>query len=174
MQAALILLFRWLAKYVMNYLTDFENWKTEEQYEDAMITKNYSYAFCNAYFPIIFVAFIANSVQPFGADVSCGNRCPDYLILLVGIIYLQNVIVRAVITMFFSGSAPQSADELVDDLDAIGMLGLRPRLVSSTRGPLPRVRSPPKVSIMHCASHSMYPDIIRRFQWRARPSKSTS
>jgi hypothetical protein len=129
LQAALILLFRWLAKIVFTELTNYENWKTEAQYEDAFITKNYSYAFCNAYFPIIFVAFIANSVQPFGADVSCGNTCADYLILLVGIIYLQNVIVRAVTNILFSPSAPDSAEES-DDLDAAGAFLLCPGLFS--------------------------------------------
>jgi len=64
-------------------LTDFENWKTNAQYEDAFITKNYSYAFCNAYFPIIFVAFIADSVKPFDYDVSCGYFCNSVLVLTV-------------------------------------------------------------------------------------------
>jgi len=101
-QAMIIMLFRWGGRIVFRLLTDFENWKTEQQYEDAFITKLYCFAFCNAYFPIIFVAFIADSVQPFDFDISCGSTCADYVVFLTAIIYLQNVIIRAVVTIFFS------------------------------------------------------------------------
>ena len=101
-QSALILLFRWLAKLVFLFLNDFENWKTDEQYENALISKMFSYAFCNSYFPIIFVAFIANSVRPFDEDVSCGESCEDYLVLLVGVIYVQNAIWNAFSTFLMA------------------------------------------------------------------------
>ena len=49
--------------------------------------------------------------MPFGFDVSCGQTCADYVVFLVGVIYLQNVIVRAVIKSFFSGHASSATEE---------------------------------------------------------------
>jgi len=118
-QAALIALFRWVAKNIFKTLTDFENWKTEEQYTNAFITKLYCFAFSNSYFPIIFVAFIADSVQPFDFDISCGSTCADYVVILVAIIYLQGVITRAVITVFFSGFASGAKGDEESDLDKV-------------------------------------------------------
>ena len=97
--AVMIVVFREGAKQVMNILNDWENWQTEKQFKNAYVTKMYSYAFLNAYFPIFFVAFMADFWKPFGSDVSCGESCYDYINILVGIIYLQDVIVNYVLRM---------------------------------------------------------------------------
>lgn len=132
-QAALILLFRWVFGFIANFLNDFENWRTEAQYQDALITKNYGYGFLNNFFPIIFVAFVANWVQPFGADVSCGNACSDNVVILVGVIYLQSAIVKAVIKIFFSGSVPKSTEE--SDNNELGKVPVRLRALSQRDSP---------------------------------------
>jgi len=157
-QAALIFLFRWVFGFVANFLNDFENWRTEEQYQDALITKTYGYGFVNNFFPIIFVAFIANWVQPFGADVSCGNACTDYVVILVGVIYLQNAVVNAVITMFFSGSAPKSTEE--SENDEVGKSWFRSRALFHKDTPSHPPHQPPVVVTPH---HPIHPDIIRGY-----------
>jgi hypothetical protein len=158
-QGALIFLFRWVFGFVANFLNDFENWRTEAQYQDALITKTYGYGFVNNFFPILFMAFIANSVQPFGADVSCGNECTDYVVILVGVFYLQNAIVNVVITMFFSGTtAPKSTDE--SENDEVGKFRFRSRALSRKDTPPHPPHLPPAVVTSH---HLIRPDIIRGY-----------
>lgn len=62
-QACSIMLFNRLYQVVLVSLTDLENWKTDTQYEDATIAKDFSFKIVNAYFACFFVAFVQNNVQ---------------------------------------------------------------------------------------------------------------
>jgi hypothetical protein len=48
---------------VLKALTDFENWQTETQYEDARIAKDFCFKLVNAYFACFFVAFVQNNFE---------------------------------------------------------------------------------------------------------------
>jgi hypothetical protein len=50
----IILVFRYLSMQLFLFLTGFENWKTMQQYENAFMTKAYSFCFVNAFFPVSF------------------------------------------------------------------------------------------------------------------------
>jgi hypothetical protein len=62
-QAGSIMLFNRIYQEVLTRLTDFENWKTGTQYEDAAIAKDFSFKIVNAYFACFFVAFVQNNIK---------------------------------------------------------------------------------------------------------------
>ena len=62
-QAMSIMLLNWLYRFVLVRLTDMENWKTDTEYEDATIAKDFSFKLVNAYFACFFVAFIQNNIR---------------------------------------------------------------------------------------------------------------
>ena len=62
-QAVSIMVFNRIYQEVHSRLTDNENWKTETQYEDAAIAKDFSFKIVNAYFACFFVAFVQNNVK---------------------------------------------------------------------------------------------------------------
>ena len=62
-QAISIMVFNRIYQGVLVWLTDNENWKTETQYEDAAIAKDFSFKIVNAYFVCFFIAFVQNNVQ---------------------------------------------------------------------------------------------------------------
>jgi hypothetical protein len=62
-QAISIMVFNRIYQEVLTRLTDNENWKTETQYEDAAIAKEFSFKIVNAYFACFFVAFVQNNVK---------------------------------------------------------------------------------------------------------------
>jgi len=101
-QATVILLMRKAADIAFGYLTDFENWKSQEQYDNATIAKRFCFGFINSYFCIYFVAFMANHISVFGVDVSCPeHKCIDYVEWMIGVIFLSNILVRYFTTKFY-------------------------------------------------------------------------
>ena len=70
-QAVSIMFFNKIYQRVLVWLTDFENWQTETQYEDATIAKDFCFKIVNAYFACFFVAFVQNNILVWGVDLHC-------------------------------------------------------------------------------------------------------
>uniref|UniRef100_A0A0C3TDD7 Anoctamin transmembrane domain-containing protein n=1 Tax=Guillardia theta (strain CCMP2712) TaxID=905079 RepID=A0A0C3TDD7_GUITC len=95
-QATSILVFNKIYQYVLKLLTDFENWQTETQYEDATIAKDFCFKIVNAYFACFFVAFVQNSMLVYGVDMHCPEwHCmPELAGTLAAVFILQLTIAQ--------------------------------------------------------------------------------
>lgn len=62
MNTAQIMIFKYLYSFISKWLNDFENHKTQTEYEDSMITKLTMFSFFNSYISFFYIAFIAGSV----------------------------------------------------------------------------------------------------------------
>mmetsp|Transcript_9072 Transcript_9072/g.21112 ORF Transcript_9072/g.21112 Transcript_9072/m.21112 type:complete len:722 (-) Transcript_9072:33-2198(-) len=71
MQATSIMIFNRIYQVVLKLLTDFENWQTETQYEDARIAKDFCFKLVNAFFACFFVAFVQNNFEVYGVNMHC-------------------------------------------------------------------------------------------------------
>lgn len=95
LQAGSIQAFRLGLIPVFDWLTYQENWKLMAEYNTAMTAKRMCFGFFNSYFAIIFVSLLANQIQVFGVDISCpGHKCMGYVEMMIGIIFVQQVVVR--------------------------------------------------------------------------------
>eukprot|EP00960_Hanusia_phi_P041653 755100-Hanusia_phi.AAC.6 len=95
-QATSILVFNKIYQYVLSVLTDFENWQTETQYEDATIAKDFCFKIVNAYFACFFVAFVQNNMLIYGVDMHCPEwHCmPELAGTLAAVFILQLTIAQ--------------------------------------------------------------------------------
>lgn len=96
MQAVSIMVFNRIYQIVLKTLTSFENWRTETEYEDATIAKDFSFKFVNAYFACFFVAFVQNNVKVFGEDMHCPEwHCMPELTATLGCVFaIQMTVVQ--------------------------------------------------------------------------------
>lgn len=95
LQAACIQAFRLGLIPVFDWLTYQENWKLMSEYNASMAAKRMCFGFFNSYFAIIFVMLLANETKVFGVDISCpGHKCMGYVEVLLGIIFVQQAVVR--------------------------------------------------------------------------------
>eukprot|EP00960_Hanusia_phi_P034332 750996-Hanusia_phi.AAC.4 len=77
---------------IVDRLTNNENWDTFTRYEDALIMHTFMYKMVNKFFPLIWVAFLANNVKVSGQYWRCYNwECYPVLsiVLVTQIILLQ-------------------------------------------------------------------------------------
>lgn len=94
-QAISIMVFNRIYQEVLTRLTDNENWKTETQYEDAAIAKEFSFKIVNAYFACFFVAFVQNNVKVFGEDMHCPMwNCMSELTMTLATIFVVQLTVQ--------------------------------------------------------------------------------
>jgi len=112
LQAAVIILFRYLSRLLFEALTDFENWKTESEYHTALVSKRMCFAFVNSYFPLVFVSFMVNHVQIFGVDISCPNKqCMDYVEMMIAVIFTIQIAQRFIQDTVLPYYEKKKADE---------------------------------------------------------------
>lgn len=72
--AMTIMIFDKIYGKVVPKLVDWEVWRTETEYEDALIAKSFCFQFINKYFSLFFIAFVQNYTSVFGYEMPC----PDY------------------------------------------------------------------------------------------------
>jgi ABC-type Fe3+ transport system permease subunit len=96
MQALSIMVFNRIYQVVLQALTSFENWRTETEYEDATIAKDFCFKFVNAYFACFFVAFVQNNIMVFGEDMHCPEwHCmPELTNTLAAVFAVQMTVVQ--------------------------------------------------------------------------------
>jgi len=124
LQAGTILLYRFLATFLFDNLTNLENWKTEKEYHTATVAKRMCFGYVNSYFPLIFGSFIINHVKVFGIDISCpDNDCIDYVEILMAIVFtsqvLHKLVAKVAIPMFRKRQQEEEAKERADLDDMI-------------------------------------------------------
>ena len=95
-QAVSIMFFNKIYQRVLVWLTDFENWQTETQYEDATIAKDFCFKIVNAYFACFFVAFVQNNILVWGVDLHCPmwHCMPELTGTLAGVFIVQMTVVQ--------------------------------------------------------------------------------
>jgi len=72
LNTAQIMVFSILYTYVAEILNDFENHRTQTEYEDSLITKSCMFSFFNSYVSFFYIAFIAGNMS-----VSYGSNVDD-------------------------------------------------------------------------------------------------
>jgi len=92
-----ILLFNFLYQYVINFLNDVENHRTDTDYEDAKISKLFVFQFINSYTSFFFLAYVAQYLP--SADISSRGQCGAYtcmypLQLNIAIIFGSRLVIQ--------------------------------------------------------------------------------
>eukprot|EP01035_Chromulina_nebulosa_P019869 gene19869-25821_t len=59
-------------------LNDYENWRTDTEYEDSLISKLFVFNFVNSYFPSFYIAFIKKAIGDKCEANSCMGSIGDY------------------------------------------------------------------------------------------------
>ena len=77
------------------YLTEKENHRTETAFEDALISKTFSFQFVNSFMALIYLAFIKTPVYYAGGfgETKCFPNCFAELNTSLGIIFISNILV---------------------------------------------------------------------------------
>jgi len=70
------------------FMTDYENHRTDTEYEDSLISKTFLFQFVNSYSSLFYIAFVAKSV---GDDCSYNNNCMKVLNIQLGTIFLLQI-----------------------------------------------------------------------------------
>ena len=79
---------------VADSLTEAENHRTETAFEDALISKTFSFQFVNSYMSLIYVAFIKQALAILGGfENRCVPNCMAELSTSLGIIFITNITV---------------------------------------------------------------------------------
>ena len=73
------------------YLNDYENHRTESEYEDALVVKTFLFQFVNSYAPLIYIAFIKEHFD--GCIDGEVNGCINELSNALGYIYVTRLVV---------------------------------------------------------------------------------
>jgi len=73
-------------------LTNAENHRTETQFEDALISKTFSFQFVNSFMALIYLAFIKTPLAAAGQEQRCFPNCFQELNTSLGIIFISNIV----------------------------------------------------------------------------------
>jgi len=90
-----IMLFGMAYRTVAKRLTDWENHRTESDYENHLILKNFVFQFVNSYVSLFYIAFIKGKMQLFGMDTEqCAPDCMTELSIQLGTIFITSTSVQ--------------------------------------------------------------------------------
>ena len=105
-------------KFALEWLTSFENWRTETEYTDAKVAKYAFYFHTTAYFSMFFWGFIWNRSHVGSLDLTCKDGiCYDYLMIKIPTffftIYFGGYLIRFLDRLVFRGAGllPSGPDE---------------------------------------------------------------
>ena len=93
-----IAIFNVIYAYIATILNDWENHRTESEYEAALVAKLFYFQFVNSYSSCFYIAFIAEYMpvppgSPTGAIGECGGPdCMEALSINLGIIFLLQIL----------------------------------------------------------------------------------
>jgi hypothetical protein len=71
-------------------LNDYENYRTDTEYEDALIAKTFIFQFVNSFAALFYIAFVKPFIQEFD---SCLDSCMSELQVSLGTIFMMQLIV---------------------------------------------------------------------------------
>lgn len=94
MNAVQIMVMNVIYEKVAERLTDKENHRTETEYEDALISKTFSFQFVNSFMALIYLAFIKQplAINGIAGEVRCFPNCFAELNTSLGIIFIANIV----------------------------------------------------------------------------------
>jgi hypothetical protein len=87
LNAIQIQIMNFVYSFIAKALADYENHRTDTQYEDSMIIKLFLFQFVNSYASFYYIAFIA---EPLGE--CSGNSCMESLAMNLGIIIASRIL----------------------------------------------------------------------------------
>eukprot|EP00002_Diphylleia_rotans_P018600 TRINITY_DN359_c0_g6_i1.p1 TRINITY_DN359_c0_g6~~TRINITY_DN359_c0_g6_i1.p1 ORF type:complete len:691 (-),score=174.98 TRINITY_DN359_c0_g6_i1:495-2567(-) len=95
LNAVSIVILDQLYLYVAYYLNEWENYRTETQFEDNLIAKNFLFQFINSYVSLFYIAY-AKSSKPeiFGEQDQCEGSCMQELLIQLGSIFATRMVVQ--------------------------------------------------------------------------------
>jgi anoctamin-10/anoctamin-7 len=94
MNAIQIMVMNVIYEKVAEKLTDKENHRTETEYEDALISKTFSFQFVNSFMALIYLAFIKQplAIHGIAGETRCFPNCFAELNTSLGIILIANIV----------------------------------------------------------------------------------
>lgn len=77
LNGVLIFIFDMIYRYLSRLGNEWENWRTEQEYQDALITKSFFFKFFNSFSSLFYLAFVRSLVSGTGFYISVyGSVCP--------------------------------------------------------------------------------------------------
>jgi len=93
--AITIMLFSMGYRTVAKKLTDWENHRTESEYENNLIIKNFIFQFVNSYISLFYIAFLKENVDLFGFPrTPCSPDCMTELAVQLGTIFITSTSIQ--------------------------------------------------------------------------------
>jgi len=95
LNAVVILILNFFYSKIASWLTEWENHRTESDWERSFIIKSFLFQFVNSYISLIYTAFVKGRFKLFGmATTECVNgNCIGEMATLLGTIFLTNIFV---------------------------------------------------------------------------------
>jgi hypothetical protein len=87
-----IYLFNWIFGKVSRRLNDYENYRTQEEYENGLIYKTFLFKFVNSYASLFYIAFFKKYDTKVGGCLSNDIYCMDELQVTLGVIFCANIV----------------------------------------------------------------------------------
>jgi len=91
--STIIIILNMVYRKVAVYLTDWENYRTESEYENSFVVKNYMFQFVNSYISLFYIAFMKGRVSVFGLTETCSPNCMTELTIQLGALLLSNIFI---------------------------------------------------------------------------------
>jgi hypothetical protein len=94
--AVIIIIFNTIYRKVASKLTEWENYRTESEYENSFIVKNFLFQFVNSYVSLFYVAFVKGKYAIFGLTDfvdTCKPDCMSELSVQLGTIFLTQIFI---------------------------------------------------------------------------------
>lgn len=106
--AIVIFIFNYIFFYVSFVLTNFENFKTQTEFEKSIIIKNFIFQFVNCYNSLFYIAFLKRDIEGCLDYNSAGKLTlsKDYLCFNEIYVQLRSIFVLAIIKNFYEIGAP--------------------------------------------------------------------
>lgn len=98
MVAVGIIFFNYLFGHIALQLNDYENHRTDTEFEDALISKTFSFQFVNSYACLFYIAFF----KPYIPNLDpCVGQCMSELQVFLGVIFLSRLLIGNMIELGF-------------------------------------------------------------------------
>jgi anoctamin-10/anoctamin-7 len=81
----------YLFQMVAKNLTEYENYRTDTEYEDALVYKSFSFIFINSYASLFYIAFAKSNIGSF--DQCVNFDCMEELKSTLGMLFITNIVV---------------------------------------------------------------------------------
>eukprot|EP01119_Soliformovum_irregulare_P017174 TRINITY_DN5054_c0_g1_i1.p1 TRINITY_DN5054_c0_g1~~TRINITY_DN5054_c0_g1_i1.p1 ORF type:complete len:718 (+),score=198.14 TRINITY_DN5054_c0_g1_i1:149-2155(+) len=98
LNAIAIMLFNFMYGWIASKLTEWENHRTEEEWETSFVVKNFLFQFVNSYVSLFYTAFIKGRFPLFGLtdaryNTTCHPNCLTEVTVLMATLFLTNIFV---------------------------------------------------------------------------------